>query len=295
MKNKGLIVSLIIVLSIISILLIVFMINIINGGFKFSKIRISHKVSNKLVLDKTYNNNFTKIYVNSNASDIDIKHSTDNQIRVVIYGDKDKTTVSDDNNELKITIKSKSCIGICINNIIAKTIIYLPEDYSNNIKLVNNYGDIKIDKYLNANIDIKEDCGDVSIKSGKNVTVDNSYGDITLDEADTATIRESAGDIDIGTINNITANNNYGDITIDTVNTYLNLKNDCGDIEVSKISITKNSTIKDNFGNIEIGNTNEIFINAKTDLGDININNNYHKSNIKLEIKNDCGDIEVNN
>lgn len=295
MRNKGLIITLIIILSIISISLIIFMMNFINGKFKIPYIKLRHRVSNELVVDKIYNNDYSKVSINSNGSDIYIKHSNDDNIRIVIYGNKDKVTVNDNDKELKVTTTIKPCIGLCINNVIAKTEIYLPKDYSNSINIVNNYGDIKVDKYLNALIDIQEDCGDVFVKGGRDVTIENDYGDISLDEAENAVIKESAGDIEIGTVNTVTANNNFGDIKLNTVNNYLDLENNCGDIKVDKINIKKDSTIKDSFGDIKLGNTNEIFIDARTDLGDININNNYNKSDTTLKIKNDCGDIEVNN
>ena len=79
------------------------------------------------------------------------------------------------------------------------------------------------------------------------------------------------------------------------VNNYLNLTNDSGDIKINNVNLNKNSIIKDEYGDIEINNTNQIYIDAKTDLGDTKINNNFHKSDITLKIENECGDITVNN
>ena len=75
----------------------------------------------------------------------------------------------------------------------------------------------------------------------------------------------------------------------------MNLSNDCGDIKVRSIVLNKNSYIENNFGDIKIESTNEIYINAQTNLGDVKINNNYQKSDITLTIKNDLGDITINN
>ena len=61
------------------------------------------------------------------------------------------------------------------------------------------------------------------------------------------------------------------------------------------MTINKDSSIKNNLGSIKIGSTNEIYIEAKTDLGDVKVNNNYKKSDITLNLKNNCGDIKVNN
>ena len=52
------------------------------------------------------------------------------------------------------------------------------------------------------------------------------------------------------------------------------------------------SEISASLGNVEIGKTNEIYIDAKTTLGRTKVNNNYQKSDVTLTIKNQSGDIE---
>lgn len=130
---------------------------------------------------------------------------------------------------------------------------------------------------------------------GKSVTIDNDYGDIILTKAEVVDIKESAGDVKIGTVNDVIVENDYGDIKIDSVNNYLKLVNNCGDIKVDNVMLNKNSTIKDDYGDIKIGSINEIYIDAETDLGDVDIAKNYQGSNVVLTIENDCGDITVNN
>lgn len=46
---------------------------------------------------------------------------------------------------------------------------------------------------------------------------------------------------------------------------------------------------------MKIGETNDIYIDAKTDLGEVKVNRNNRYSEITLEIENDCGDIKVEN
>ena len=48
-------------------------------------------------------------------------------------------------------------------------------------------------------------------------------------------------------------------------------------------------------GDISVGKTNDILIDAKTSLGEVNIRNNNYKSDITLSIDNSCGDITVKN
>ena len=295
MKNKKWIITLIIILSIIMITLSIFFINFLQNGFKFKIFNIKLQNSNELILDKTYEEQFNKIIVDSTISEIYIKKSDINNIKSVIYGEKDYTKVETNLDTLTVKTTEKKCIGFCFKQKSAKIEIYLPEDFNGNIDIKNNYGDIFIDEFLNANLDIKEDCGDVKILGGNIVKVDNNYGDIEIEKANVSTINEDCGDVVISSVFDTTVKNSYGDIKIKSVDNYLNLENDCGDIELDNINLKKDSYIKDDYGDIEIGNTNELFIDAKTDLGKVKIKNNYNKSDVILKIENDCGDIEVNN
>lgn len=295
MKNKKITIFLIVLLSLVSISLIIFMISLLSGKLKIAKFQFGHKVSSELVLNETYDNKFKDISITSQASDIYIKKSSMDNVKVVIYGDEENTEVDVSENELVINSKEKSCIGFCFNTTIAKIEVYLPENYENNIKIVNNYGDIDVSKFLQATIDIEEDSGDVNILGGDFVTVSNDYGDIKIDKANVIDIKQSSGDVKVKTVNEATILNNYGDIEITTVNNYLDLSNDCGDIKIDNINLTQNSTIKDDLGDIKIGSTNKIYIDAETELGDVSITNNYPKSDILLKIENDCGNIKVDN
>ena len=294
MKNKKLVVFLIVLLSIISVLLIFFMINLMNGKIRFNRFSFGSSVSTELVLDEVYQNDFEKIEVISEAGDIYVKQADSSDVRVVVYGDKEYTKV-DVNNKLSVESNMKKCSGICFNRKISKVEIYLPKDYSNSIKVVNNYGDIVVEEFINASIVIEEDCGNIDIVGADEVQVNNNLGDISIGKVNKASIEQSAGDVVIEDVNDVVVENNLGDIEIKNVSNYLKLLADCGDIEVDNINLKKDSIIENNLGKVKIGSTNEIKIIADTDLGDVKINENYKKSNITLEIKNDCGDIVVNN
>ncbi len=293
MKNKGLIISLIVVLSIVVIALIVFMVSIIDNKINFRGFTFINKVSKELILDKTYENKYDSIEIDSSVSDIYVKESTDDRIRVVIYGDEEKLNIVD-NTSLKIKLEEKNSIGFNWNLKKNKIEVYLPSSYDKKFLISNDYGDIRVGRF-NSEFIINEDCGDVEVSYLKKATINNKYGDITIGSVDDVKVVADCGDIEIKTTNNAIVENKYGDISIDRVNNYLDIIDDCGDIEIDNLSITKDSKIKNDYGDIEIGNTNDIYIDAKTDLGDVDINNNYHKSDITLQIKNDCGDIEVDN
>ena len=295
MKNRKWIITLIIILSIIMVALSLFFVDILQNDFKFKGIRIGIQSSNELILDKTYAEKFNNIVIDSSISEVFIKKSNTENIKAIIYGEKDYTDIETTLDTLNIKVNEKNCLGFCFNQKSAKIEIYLPEAFNGNINLKNDYGDISIAEFLNANIDIKEDCGDVKILGGNIIKVDNNYGDTQIEKANVSTINEDCGDVIISSVNEVTVKNNYGAIKIKSVNNYLYLENDCGDIELDNINLQKNSYIKDDYGNIKIGNTNELFIDAKTDLGKVKINHNYNKSDVTLKIENDCGDIKVNN
>ncbi len=295
MKNKKWIITLIILLSIIMVVLSIFFVDLLRGEFKFKGFRIGLQNSNELILDKTYEEKFDNIIIDAATSEIFVKRSDTGNIKAIIYGEKDYTDVENNLDTLNIKTSERNCVGFCFNQKSAKIEIYLPEDFNGNIDIKNDYGNISIDEFLNANIEVEEECGDVKILGGNIVKVDNNYGDIEIEKANVLTINEECGDVVISSTVDVTAKNSYGDIKIKSVDNYLYLENDCGDIKLNNINLKKDSYIKDAYGDIEIGNTNELFIDAKTDLGKVKVKNNYNKSDVTLKIENNCGNIEVNN
>lgn len=262
MKNKGLIITVITLLTILSVALIVFMVSVIKGNKNFSSFKItSDNVIKEVALDKEYEDEINNIEISSTAGDIIVKHSNSSNVRVVVYGIKKLSSSTLEDGKLEVVVKNEECKFFCINQKVSKTIVYVPEDYEGSFNIKDNYGDIEVSDYKNATLNVENNCGD----------------------------------IEVGSINVIDAKNDYGDIEIGKVNKSLNIKTDCGDIEINELNITENSYIKDDFGDIEIGKTNEIFIDAKTSLGDVEINDNYKKSEITLQIRNSCGDIEIDN
>ncbi len=290
MKNRKLIIFLIVILSILIIISSIGYVVLIKNNFKFNL-----GSSKELVIDKTYNQVFDSININSTISEIYIKKSNDNNIKTIIYGDKDYIDVNTDNGKLNIKINEKNCIGFCFNIKSNKIEIYLPEDYDKKIDIKNDYGDIFVEEFSTTNIDIKEEVGDIKILSGNNINIKSNYGDIEIEKGNKTNIDIDCGDTKISNINDINIKSSYGDIKIKKINNYFNIENDCGDVEIDNINIKNNSYIKNDYGDIEINNTNQIFIDAYADYGDIKIKNNYNKSDVVLKIENDCGDIIVNN
>lgn len=274
MKNKSLIIILITLLITLCIGLIIFMIGMINGSFHMPNL-FHITTSNQLIIDETYPS-IAQITIDETASDIHIYSTDKKQCRVVVYGDKDYTNIDMKNKQLSIISKPKQ--SFFFNNSSDKIDIYLPKDYKDKINITNNYGDIKIENFKYSQLDI-----------------DNDFGDISIEEASQAKIKESTGDINIGNIKNINVENNFGDTEIENITGELVIEADCGNINIDRININKNSKIKCDLGDVKIHSTNEIYIDAKVDLGDVHINNNYRHSNTTLNIEVDSGDITIKN
>ena len=299
MKNKKLTYLLIILLSVIvlglSIFLVILLINnkILNSFNLFS---FKNNINNNLVLNKTYENGFKNIIVESNLSDIEIKNNNNKEIKILIYGNNDKFKIENNNEVLNLQYKEKSCTFLCFTIKNSKIEIYLPKDYDQNVDIFNNYGDINIGSFKKLNSSINTDSGDIKISFLNKANIKNKYGDIKISEyIKNLKVITNSGDIKVSKGSFINIKNSYGDIDIDKVNNYLDIDSNSGDIKIDKLLLKKNSSIINKYGDIKINGTNKIYIDAKTRYGDTNINNNYRESDIVLTIKNSSGDIKVNN
>ena len=230
-------------LSLITIGVLVFLILVLTNKIDLKDFKISFGIthSKKVVVDKEYENTFNKISIRTEAGDIEIKKSNNDNIRVVVYGSKKRTTVNAEET-LEIITKTKRCTGFCFNQKIDKVIVYLPEEYNNPINIKTNYGDIKINE-----------------------------------------------------VTSLTANTNYGDIKIAKVNKYFKVNTNYGDIKIGEVNITKDSKANTNFGDIKVSKTNDIYIQAKTDLGDTKVKKSNRKADVILELNTNLGDVKVNN
>lgn len=261
MKNKGLIITLIIVLIIIVIALINLLVLGINGKFRFFK--FFNMRSKNVIFDETYKvESVDDLEIISTAGNVELKESTDGEIRVIAYGeDANDLETTLDNNKLRVDYSKISKKFIGFNFYINDIIVYLPKEYSDNIKIDAQYGDIDICELENATINVKEQCGDVKINKVKDVFIDNQYGDIE----------------------------------IDTVSNKCELNLSCGDVKINSLEIKEDSYITSSLGDVKILNAKNVYVDAKTKLGDTKISNNDRYAEATIKIENSCGDIKVQN
>lgn len=294
MRNKSTIIILIVILSLLVLFLVGGMIYLLVGNHKLPIFfKGDYHISKELILEENYSLE-DSIKIESDAADIEIKNWENDTIKVLVYGEKETTKVSENNQQLNIHLKGKKCVGFCFLKTISRVEIYVPKYYENRISIINSFGDVKIEKLLKTNIDIHTSFGDVFVSGANKIEVENNLGDIEIGYAEELEVKASAGDIKIDEAKNITAINNLGDIEIKKALDYINLSVDCGNVEIDELFLTQNSSIENNLGDIEINHTNEIYIDAKTDLGSVDVKNNMPSSSVRLGIKNNCGDIEVN-
>lgn len=246
--NRGLIIAVIALLSIIVLLLAgILGFAITSGGRHFSFNRWENH--NNVVYDESYDsNNISDIIVNSDCGDITVKHSNDEKIRIVARGSKaENINVTTDSSKLTLNISNTDKMTRFpfnnYGNISSDIDIYLPDNTPDHIEIHSNLGDVDIDTKLNTNLEINNNCGDISASE-----LDGSFD-----------IHTDLGDIDIKRINinkNSSATTNMGDIDIEYTNA---------------VNIDYSTSL----GTVDIKNKNpdsDITLQVHTDLGDIEIN-----------------------
>ena len=293
-KNDAILIIIMLIIVIAGIVGFTFL---VTKGFKNFEIFIQTTINNNKVYSKNFEEKFESITIDSASAYIEVKESDSNNYMLIIYDkDNQNLNIENDNSRLLINLKTENCKGFCFKRVLPKIELYVPKNYSGNMTINNKYGDIKISELPNINLSVKMNFGDITVAKGNKADIYNEYGDITISGiVNELSIKADCGTINVSETNVVKASNALGDIKIEKINKQFNLKNNCGDIKIGEINILDNSNIEDDLGSITIDKTNDIYIDAKTNLGDVKINNNNENSSIKLSITNHMGDITVNN
>lgn len=263
MKNKGLLITLTILLSLIVVLLTVILALALMGRFSLSNMTLikSYKGSS-IALEKTFDaDGITTINVKNDAGDITFKESEDDKIKVTIYGESEAYAEADlKDEELSISYRSTKKFALfSLGNVKNDIVVYVPADYD-------------------GLIDIKSDYGNSSV-----LDLENASLNLDLD----------AGNAEVGIIKNVEIKCDYGNVVIKEVLNKCNIKADCGNINIKKVSIKEDSTIKADLGNVEIDTINDVYVDADVDLGKADIEGNNRNSDVTLKISCDLGNVIV--
>lgn len=263
MKSREWTIVWIVILVIVIVGLINLLIGCLNGSFRGKRWGV--KKSSNVIFDTSYNvSEVANLEILSVAGDVRLEENLEDKIKVVVYGENEEDLSVDlKENHLKVDYSKYKHKNVFFgfyfycNDIT----VYLPKNYANEIAIKANYGDIKAIDLESASMSIDADCGDISLGKVKNALIKNDYGNVKIESI------LNRAQIDLS----------------------------CGDVKINSVNLAENSSIVNNFGDIKIGQTNEIYIDAKMSLGDLKIANNNRHSEITLKIENDCGDIKVGN
>lgn len=314
MKNKGLTITLITILSLLGIGLITVMVLVMTGKIDFSFDWGSNK---NMKLVDSYEAKVEEINIidfTLYSTDVEVKESSNDTIKVEYYSNKDKNAdIKQEGNTIVVNEEEKGnyCIGICFNN--RKLVVYVPKTYNGLYKINTKSGDIRfdVDASLN-NIEIETTSGDVSFENALDVDVTttsgdikggvankiklhSTSGDIKLKEAkDSSNIETTSGDIYVGSVTKTVINSTSGDIKVDKVTKSMNLKTVSGDVTVSTLAMTENSNIKTTSGDVTItNNESKCYVDFDSTSGDQTITNSDRKSDLTLKVETVSGDLLV--
>jgi len=290
-KNKKLRKFIIINLILVSIgLIVVFIINILKDSY-----RNIYKLGDEIILEQTYNTIFNEIDIKTKMTDIYIRESNDNNVKVIIYGEKEYFDITEKNNKLFIKSKKKNMIALDFYSCISKIELFIPTNYNDLIRIDNEYGNIQTEKFNNLKLNIDQEYGNFLGNEIYFLKLNNEYGNIQIGNANMLLIHSNSSNIKINNVDDLTIDSEFGDIEVENINKKLKFDIENGDITINNLVIDTNSYIKSNYSNIKIGKINEIKIRTKTDRGSSKIKNNYKTSKITLDIYNKKGDIIVEN
>ena len=254
MTKKGIIGSIIGLVVLLVLLLGVLLAGIFSININFGKNEYK-----KVVFEQTYTD-LKAINIDASYGNVYLKYSKDDKIRVEIASKKDYIDVTNKENNLTIKVKGPKCKFFCVGKKASRITIYLPKEYE-------------------TKINVKLDLGDLNAVDFKKLSID---------------VENNMGDIKIDGVASLTGKNKMGDFKIKKIYEYVNIKNSMGDIKINNLTIKRNSNIKSNMGDIKIGKTNDIYIDAHVNMGDVKIKKNNRKAKYSLKIKNNMGDIKVN-
>ena len=290
-KNKKLKRFIIINLILVCIgLIIVFIINMLKDNY-----RNIYKLGDEVVFEQTYNTLFNEIDIDSKMTDIYIRESNENNIRVVIYGEKEYFNVSEKNNKLFIKNNKKNMIALDFYSCISKIELFIPAYYNDLIRIDSEFGNLQVERFSNLKLNVEQEYGNFLGNEIYFLKLNNEYGNIHIEKINMLLIDSNSSNIKIDNVDDLSIDSEFGNIEVESINKKLKLNVENGDITINNLTVDTNSSIKANYSKIKIGKTNEIKIKTKTDRGESKVKNNYKNSEIVLDVYNEKGDITIEN
>ena len=275
--NSALNIVKIILLSIIAIALVFILVVLLNGKMNIKGFTLYEKT--ELVYEKDFTEEVTNLKVLTTNNDVRIEESELNHINVKVYDRKDaKPEAYVENDTLIIKNKDDIRIGFSFGIMgSSKIVITVPKNSAYNLDIEGTSSDID------------------SLIDLKNVNINVISGDVNLKDTLDTVIKTTSGDVELGSTNKLSLNTKSGDVSISSVNSKITLETTSGDVNINNVLLDSDSSIKVISGDVTIGKTNNIYIDAHAISGDIKVNTNNRRSDYELKINTTSGDIIVNN
>ena len=292
--NKGVAITLIVILSIIAIALTGGFIFLLRGNFEWGSFNLNFgSYSEKLVDSKTYES-AEEINVDAKTIDVFVEESIDEKITVELYSDKEvEYSFTENEGVLNFKAHYKS-FSFGLFNKSAKLVVKVPKTYDKKFSIDSKTGDIHIASLENLTATIKATTGDVKITKINEATIDLGTGDVKVQEAKVLNVKQGTGDTKVDSVDYLDVNASTGDVKIQTVNNKVNITNTTGDIKIQTATITEDSNISNRTGDIKITSLTGAYVEADNNVGDTKVNNNDRKSELTIKIHTNTGDIRVN-
>ena len=276
-KNKTKTIIVIILLSILCMLLLGFMISVMCGFLPIWKFNFgTTKVSDALAFEEVYDTSFQTIDVDVSFGNIEVLPSNDNQVHVAIYSDYRLFDVKDTKSSLAIIFSEKEGFHFSFPKSRDLVRIYLPDTSNIKVLLTTDLGDVKVDDFPNTSFDITADLGDISVG-----------------QADVLSVESDLGDVSIGEVCDLTVKSDQGNIEVTKVSEKVSIDTDLGDISIEELNLIKDSKIVLSLGDLEITSITNVYVDATTDLGTVDIKNNNREAPYVLTVENDLGDVKI--
>ena len=208
---------------------------------KYSLIHFGPK-SEKKIMEKEYTlEEVEELNISQIAGDVQIKEAENENIKIILYGENEED-YKIENNDKKVNVESNINNNEELFNFNVKNddiIIFIPTSFSNDVNIDVKYGRCIISNLPEANVSINCD----------------------------------AGNTDIGNVKDITIHCECGNVDIDNIFNFCDINVKLGNIKIKKINLNEESIISADFGNIDIDSRNDLNIETKVNIGNVNIEN----------------------
>ena len=292
--NKGIAITLIILLSLITVFVTGVFILLLNGNTKFNIFSIFNMGYSENLIDSKEIENIEDIYITTDIGDIFIEENPEDKIKVELYSeDSENYFIKEEDNQLQIKLNAKKKsfnFGGKRNRVIVK----VPKNYAKTIKVRTTTGDIEVESFADMKLNVEGTTGDIKIDKADRLDFKLTTGDVKVGTLNYISGDVKTGDIKVSETEVFSAATTTGDITIDNVTKRIYARTTTGDIKIDKANIEEDSTIKTGTGDIKIESLKGAYIEASAQTGDVKVQNNDRHLEKTIKITSNTGDIKVN-